>query len=446
MDLRGADNGTVIPGEYMMPTECGPTAPNDYFRSATNPVANVDQRELERLAIRLFDRPDVRAARARAETMWRRVTDRLMPAEQMALFADHVSDYCFRCTLVAANTDSNHPRVLRVYSEGATWLGHSTPGSKWGGDNPNNAYRIIPVAAAGRYVVTGQRQVEPSTYVTFQLVGNSTTSATLASLEQLDMEIDADGRYALTLDDSPADERRNHLQIPQGSLYLFIRDSMGDWESQQPDALRVRRIDPPTRPPLDEDELAATAIRNILSDVFYAYYAQRLFFNGPQVMTPPEGAGCVGGLVTQQGSLGHFTLADDEAVIITARSGGATYRDIVLHDLWLRSLPNRDNQISLTNAQMAADADGRFTYVVSIADPGVHNWLDPCGLHDVLILHRWQGFPNPDAPPPAIESRKVKFATLADTLPAGVKRVTAQERSAQIARRQASYDRRFTAD
>ncbi|SCW61154.1 hypothetical protein SAMN02927924_01643 [Sphingobium faniae] len=424
-----------------MPLETG-----DYFLSATNPVANVDQRDLERLAMRLFDRPDVRAARAKAGIMWRRVADRLMPPDQMAMIDDHVSDYCFKSTLVAANTDANHPRVLRVYSEGAEWLGHKTPGAKWGGDNPNNAYRIIPIAAGGRYEVTGERQVEPSTYVTFQLVSNSTTSATLASLEQLDMEIGNDGRYVLTLDGTPADGRPNHLQIPEGTLYLFIRDSMGDWERQQPDALRVRRLDPPARGPLSEDELAATAIRNILSDVFYAYYAQRLFFNGPQIMTPPEGAGSVGGLVTQQGSLGHFTLQDDDAVIITANSAGATYRDIVLHDLWLRSLPNRDNQMSLTNAQMAPDADGRFTYVLSIGDPGVHNWLDPRGLHDVLILHRWQGFPDSKAPPPAIESRRVSLADLDAALPPGVARVTPDERRAQIARRQAAYDRRFAVD
>ncbi|AEG51146.1 hypothetical protein Sphch_3556 [Sphingobium chlorophenolicum L-1] len=423
-----------------------PLEPGDYFLSATNPVANVDQRDLEKLAMRLFERPDVKAARARAEIMWRRVADRLMPADQMALFDDHVSDYCFKCTLVAANTDANFPRVLRVYSEGAEWFGHKVPGAKWGGDNPNNAYRIVPVAAGGRYEVTGQRQVEPSTYVTFQLVGNSTTSATLASLEQLDMDVGEDGRYTLTLDDMPAGGRPNHLQIPPGTLYLFIRDSMGDWERQQPDALRVRRIDAPTRGPLTDDELAATAISNILSDVFYAYYAQRLFFNGPQMMTPPEGAGSVGGLVTQQGSLGHFTLGEDEAVIITANSAGATYRDIVLHDLWLRSLPNRDRQISLTNAQMVPDADGRFSYILSIADPGVHNWLDPCGLHDVLILHRWQGFPDPEAGQPAIESRKVALAALDDALPPGVARVTPEQRRAQIARRQASYDRRFAVD
>lgn len=417
-----------------------------YFLSAINPVANVDQRDLEALAIRLSARDDVKVACTRAAAMWRRVTDRLMPADQMALFDEAVSDYCFKSTLVATATDANYPRVLRVYSQGTEWLGHRVPGSKWGGDNPDNAYRIIPIAADGRYEVHGQRQVEPSTYVTFQLVANSCTSVTLASLEQLDIEIDAEGRYVLTLDSTPANGRRNHLTIPPGTLYLFVRDSMGDWETQAPDALRVYRLNPPTRGPLTEDELAATAIRNILSDVFYAYYAGRLFFNGPQMMTPPEGAGSVGGLVTQQGSLGHFTLADDEAVIITANEAGATYRDIVLHDLWLRSLENRDHQISLTNAQMRPDADGRFTYVIAIADPGVHNWLDTTGLHDVLVLHRWQGFPDPHSPAPTIESRKVKLSELGDALPPGVARVTPDERRAQIERRQLAYDRRFAVD
>lgn len=414
-----------------------------YFLSPANPVANTDQRDVEDLTIKLFARADVRSACARAGAMWRRVTDRLMPPDQMALFDAAVADYCFKCVMVAVACDGNYPRILRVYTEAAQWFGRAVPGSKWGGDNPDNAYRIAGVQAGGSYRLHGKRHVHPSTYVTFQLVGNSSTSLTMASLEQLDMEIAADGSYELTLDATPAAGRRNHLTIPEGTMYLFIRDSLGDWDKQGPDALRIHRTNPPTRAPMSEDELAAVAIRNIVSDVFYAYYASRLFFNGPQMMTPPEGAGSVGGLVTQQGSLGHFTLSEDEAVIITANNAGATYRNIVLHDLWLRSLPNRDRQISLNNGQMRTDEDGRFTYVIALKDPGVHNWLDTAGLHDVLVLQRWQGFPDPDAPAPAIESRKVKLADLPSVLPPGVVWVSPQERAAQIARRRAGYDRRF---
>ena len=419
-----------------------PDAP--YFLSAENPVANVDQRDLEDLALRLSRRPDVQAACSRAAVMWRRVTDRLMLAEQMSRFDAHISDYCFKSVLVAADSDANFPRVLRVYSQAAHWFGRDIPASKWGGDNPDNAYRILPIAAGARYEITGRRQRHPSTYVTFQLVGNSSTSETLGSLEERDMRIGRDGSYVLTLDSTPAGGRPNHMQIKPGAMYLFIRDSMADWSTQAPDALRVRRLTLPDRQPLTEDELAARAVRNILGDVFYAYYASRLFFNSPQAMNQPEGAGSVGGLVSQIGSQGHFHIADDEAVIITASAGGATYRSIVLHDLWLRSLEYRDRQVSLNNAQMSPDADGRFTYVIAHRDPGIQNWLDTTGLHDVLVLQRWQGFPTVGAMVlPTITSRIVKFSDIASELPGGVARVTPTQRQEQLARRAAGYDRRF---
>lgn len=422
-------------------------SPGSYYLSKTNPIANVDQRDLEALALQLSARPDVKAACEVAKISWARVTDRLMPSDQMARFPDAMSDYCFKSALVAANTDGNYPRVLRVMLPPHRWFGMDVPGAKWGGDNPDNAYRIIPIAAGGRYEVRGHRQHEPSTYVTFQIVGDSNTSQTLASLEQRDMKLGGDGRYVLTLDGTPPNGRPNHLHIPEGAMYLFIRDSMGDWATQSPDTLEVKRLDPPTRGPLDEGELARTTIRNIRYDLYYQYYAARLFFNGPQMMPAPALAGSVGGLITQQGSLGHFTLKDDEAVVITANGGDAAYRNIVLHDLWLRSLDYRNNLTSFNNAQMAPDADGRFTFVIARQDPGVANWLDTMGLGDVLVLHRWQGFPaSGTRQAAAIESKVVKLKHLLSALPAGVRRVSPGERAVQIADRQKAHDRRFVED
>ena len=417
----------------------------DYFLSAINPVANVDQRNHEKQALRIYGRDDVQTACGVAREIWLRATDELYPADQMARFEEHITSWCFRGVMVATNTDANFPRIVRVYTRAAEWFGHKVPPSTWGGDNPNNAYRIVAVNHEGRYELRGQRQDNASTYVTYQLVGNTTTSKTMGSLEQHDIDINDDGSYVITLDSSPADGRRNHMTIPPGTLFLFIRDSMGDWQ-EMPDALRIKRLNEPTRAPLDDDELAARAVESIINDSFYGYYASRLFFNAPQMMRQPEAAGAVGGLVTQWGSLGHFTIAEDEAVIITANHGGAEYRDIVLHDFWLRALDYRNAQNSLVNAQIKPDADGRTTFVVSIADPGIHNWLDTGGLHDVLILRRWQGVVEKGAEKPAIESRKVKLSELASSLPAGVATVTAEERQAQLKKRQEEYDRRYHVD
>lgn len=413
-----------------------------YYLSDSNPVANVDQRDLERLTLRLLDRPDVQAARERAREMWLRVCDQTTPAEQRARIEGDIASYCVKATMIAAASDATVPRVLRVYAQGAEWLGHRMPSAKWGGDNPNNAYRVIAVASDGRYELQGRRaDKQPSAYVTYQLVGDTCTSVTMSSLEQRDIDIDADGHYRLTLDGTPADGRRNHLCIPPGTLFLFVRDSCGSWQ-ETPDELRIRRLDTPARAPLSEDELAQRAVRNIVSDLFYAYYASRLFHNRPQVLPQPVGSGAVGGLVTQQASNGVFSFRDDEAVVITRTHAGAAYRDIVLHDALICSLDNRDHLTSYTNAQMALDADGRSTFVIALRDPGVHNWLDPTGLHDVTVLVRWQGLP--DAPPdaPSIESRIVPVAELEAAMPAGVARVTPAQRAEQLARRRAEYDRR----
>ncbi len=420
------------------------TLPDEqYFLSATNPVANVDQRDLEQLTMRLLQRDDVKAACRMAHEMWVRVCDKTIAAEQNpARMNESIGSYCVKATMVAALSDPNHPRIMRVYTQDAQWFGHHMPCSKWGGDNPNNAYRLMAVSNDGQYELQGRRAAKPSTYVTFQLVGNTTTSLTMGSLEQMDMDIAADGTFTLTLDATPPNGRRNHLQIPPGTLFLFVRDSMGDW-NEDPNWLRIHRLNPPTRGPLSEDELAKMAVRNITSDVFYAYYASRLFHNWPQQMQPAVGSGNVGGLVTQVGSVGHFTIGDDEAVVITRNIAGAAYRDIVLHDELICSYDNRDHLSSYTNAQMKPDADGRVTYVLSLKDPGVHNWLDTAGFHDATILCRWQGLPKNGAEAPVISSRVVKLAELEDALPSGVAKVTPAEREAQLAHRRATYDRRF---
>lgn len=427
-----------------MAAETGQGA-GDYFLSEDNPAATTDQRELEDLAMRLFERPDVKAARASAANAWRMVTELRMPAQQWAMFDDHMIDYAFRGTLLGTNSDAQHPRVLRVYMPRGRWFGREVPGSKWGGENPDNAYRIMPVEAGASYEIHGWRQKEPSSYVSFQIVGNTTTSYTVGSLEQRDIAIEADGSYVITLGPDAADGRSNHIQLHCDARYVFVRDSMGDWCAQSPDRLRIRRTSAATRPPLSEDELAARVIYAIAWDVPYAYFASRIFLNKRQGLIPPINPADVGGLVSQINSPGSFHIADDEAVVVTATNNGADYRSLVLHDLFIRSLEYRDHQSSLNQGQAATDeGDLTTTYVIAHRDPGIVNWLDTTGLNDVTALHRWQGLP---AGGPAgkleITTKTVKFADLDAELGPGVRRITPEQRKEQMARRAAGYDRRF---
>jgi len=103
-----------------------------------------------------------------------------------------------------------------------------------------------------------------------------------------------------------------------------------------------------------------------------------------------------------------------------------------------------DRTGSLNKAQSEPNADGTWTYVLSNADPGVHNWVDPCGLTEGILTLRMAEFP--DQRPNeglAASGQVVKLADLDSVLPAGTRRLTAAERAAQLADRAAAYARRL---
>jgi len=236
------------------------------------------------------------------------------------------------------------------------------PESRWGMENPDNCYRIIPMEYGGRYAVHGQVQENPPTHSSYVLVADTNTSVTEGLLEFKDLDVAADGSFTLTLDESPANGRRNHIQLTPYARYLFNRDTMGDW-MQTPHALRVERLNPPSRGPLTMDELADRASRVMHDGVAAMVYWERITLNEPMgTYRQPQLTGPSGGLLTQMSASGWVRLADDEAFLATCDPVEASYFSHVLYDLWGRSLEYRDHFTSLNNAQMAPDADGRFTF------------------------------------------------------------------------------------
>jgi hypothetical protein len=194
--------------------------------------------------------------------------------------------------------------------------------------------------------------------------------------------------------------------------------------------------------------MAKFAAQHFVDDVYLLYWFTRLNYGfPPDAMNPPRGSGGVGGLRSQSGSQGLIRLKDDEAMVVTATEAGAAFRDFVLHDVWYLTIEYWDRQTSLTAGQMAADEDGRYTFVIAHEDPGVHNWLDTGGLHEIFALHRWQGLPREESSPlPQITSRVVPLKDVAKTMPQGVRTVTGAERVEQLARRRREFLARFADD
>lgn len=421
-----------------------------YFLSATNPTATADQRDLEALALRVIDMPVVQHAKSQMAQRWKTIVGRDITAEALMRYDELVEEFAFNYVLKAVNSDANYPKVLNHnYGPPHQWFGMKVPGSRGGGgDGPDQNYVIIPIDSQAHYELHGQRLDPTLGDVPFTLTGNFSLSMTLGSLDWQDVKFNADDSFIITLDPEPANGRPNHIQTKLEARWLFIRDCRSDWR-QTPNAYRIKRLDPPTAPPLSVDQIAERAGRFMVDDVAALYWFIRTFkVLEPNVIGAPFNTGSIGGLVSQMISFARLELADDDAFVVTMESGDVPFRDIVLQDFWFRSLDYWNRTSSMNNAQGVPNADGSTTYIVSIGDPGVHNWIDPGGFHEVLLVHRWQGLKR-DATSerlPKAKSRMVKLKDLDAALPADMRRVTPEQRKQQLAERLETFKLRYYVD
>ena len=417
---------------------------HSYFLSSDNPIATVEQRDLEATALHLLQRPELQKARTMAAILWRNVMAH--PArEQMSRFDGMIDEYVFHYALRAANSDALNPKILRIMAPPSHWFGRDVPGSRWGGDSPDFIYRMIPLAHGSRYEIHGHSTCAQPPSTTYSMMTSNASPATLSLLDNADMRVAADGKFVITIDDSPAQGRANHLQTQPGLEHLLVRDALGDWLTQSPHALRVYLLDKSNSPPLTDEEMAQRAARYLIDALYYAFYCtQSGSGQALNELRVPVSSASFGGMPTQWGTKGNLQLEDDEALVVNANAAGALFRDTVLCDQFFMSLNYWSRTGSYNNAQMAADDDGRFTYVVAHQDPGVHNWLDTGGLRRTVFGHRWQAFPRGHVgETPTISARVVKFKDLMHELPAGVRLIDAVGRREQLMRREAGFKRRF---
>jgi hypothetical protein len=311
--------------------------------------------------------------------------------------------------------------------------------------NPDTVYRFIPVDTASSFVITGRFSKARPLVNDFSLVTKELQ--TLANLSGRDLEVDADGRFAITVDPRPAAGRSNHLQTTDGAVQVLIRDTMDDWAAERPSRLHAQRTsDPPAAAPLTDDALAPLAVQSIRKHINdFSGTNRRAFAQPVNTLKTPAihgGAASTGGfLVTQAYSMGWFLLADDEALVVTAGTGGAAYLGVSLSDFWSITRDFTQHTVSFNKYQAAANADGSYTFVVAVQDPGVHNWLDPDGLNDGVIFARWAGF-DPDRMSeanPTIDAMIVKLDRLARVLPAGTRMIDRPGRRQQLAGRAQAY-------
>ena len=154
-----------------------------------------------------------------------------------------------------------------------------------------------------------------------------------------------------------------------------------------------------------------------------------------------------GGLASQRSSIGHYELADDQALVITVpRCDDCSYQGAQVGSDWYASTDYETHQTSLTKAQAQVDPDGLMRFVISETPPGgtpIANWLETTGHRTGALMLRWQRLERDLTQAddgPSVEV--VPFADVPDHLP-HFSPVTTEEYAARIAARQRSIARRM---
>lgn len=406
----------------------------------SNPLHTPDQTAAERLALRLIERPDVRAAREAARRAMRGDPAASLPDGALSL--DRALDqWVLALAMREANGDTAAPCVVwNVSNPPRHWFGHSFGGAAVAVDNPDNFNREIPIDGAGQYAIDIRFSEDPPQFsVVIEMepehhagLGRNIGALTL---QQLLPHCDAQRRVRVTV--GPEVGGALHLQSQPGRIQIYTRDSQADW-NQRPAEVTARRLDPPPGwQPRNEDEIAAAVIADMPAWVRFwrGFKDDFLGFPEPNRLVEPNGRDGNWGYLAG----GRFAIADDEAVLVTLDPVGSYYTGFQITDPWTLAPDPMHRLASLNKRQVTPNADGTVTYAVALADPGVANWIDTCGLHEGWMLTRWQGVPA--GPPLDSMIREVRLVKL-DAIPAAVPRIDLDGRRRQVAERARAFAKR----
>ena len=457
-----------------------------------NPLATPQQLEFEKRVASIVSSPLVRMAKALLKIAW--------PLTAKKFFANvngpdqtnldqldaAINSFAAFAAMTSLNRDPYNPKINPNEVPGHTWYGVTGLDIRALYDNPDTTYRIIPMSSDSVYVVTGKftnGQIPVDT--TFSvLVG--TDGKTASTLSAGDLDIAPDGSYTITLDSNPtALGQKNHIQLPSGATGIVIRDTLSDWDTETATRLSVQRVSGPADSVFHELGLTSLpvvgpALQKIgaalarvgvmrsgsLPDAYYSAYAAMVTvvsgvlwyqqrwagltttdpttgeLRPPNELSQPASAGS-DTLATQLQSLGYFQLNDGQTLVVTVDPGNAGYFVVPVTNEWTVTNNYWDYQTSLNNSQAVANPDGTYTFVISKTDPGVANWVSTGGLDQGTLFLRFQALDPNSTDKPAVSAQVVQIDGLGTVLPSTTVYVTPEERAAQIAARQAGFNRRF---
>jgi hypothetical protein len=375
------------------------------------------------------------------------------------------------------------PTAVMQVAPPHTWYGQDVGGSRILYDNPDTIYRFMAVNKTSSYVITGRftGQEMPADTTFSVLTGLSGTTASVLTGRELVRN--PDGSFTITVSGSPTGPGPNHIQLTDDTTLIAVRNTLSDWNKQDPMSLSIERVSGPpnslfsqlggfaipfigplvTRTPLlttlvslipplpDQPPLLRgtfTAVIMALGLQMESKYIKVATTDPatgerrqPNVLTNPTRNAEF--LSTQLQSAGYFQLDDDQALVVIINPGNAGYFVVPVTNDWTITDNYWDQQTSLNISQAKKNDDGTYTIVISLSDPDVWNWVSTGGLNQGTISIRFQDLDMKSTTLPTVSSQVVSLDELADVLPPDTVYATPQDRLDQITARKSGFNNRF---
>ena len=379
-------------------------------------------------------------------------------AENLAALDNAVDEYAMAAAFQQQLLNPMAPTVVTQVAPPHTWYGMDVGGSRILYDNPDTIYRFMSVNASSSYVITGRFRDYPNgvpadtSFSVLEGLAGTTSSVLTAD----DLEIGPDGTFRITVSSRPAAPGEDHLQLTSSSTIIAARDTLADWNVEEPMSLSIERVSGPPNSLFSQlggftllgglvtDNPLLTTLVSLVPPLPYVppvvrgtFTALILVVRGgseqakymglatadpvtgkprdPNVVSQPSSNAEF--LANQLQSNGYFQLDDEQALVLTIDPGNAGYFIVPVYNDWTITDNYWDQQTSLNNAQAVKNADGTYTVVISKNDPGVTNWVSTGGLNQGTIAIRFQDLADNGNAPRIVDQRVVPFAAGGKLLP-----------------------------
>ncbi len=404
-----------------------------------NPIDTPQQREHELLALTYYRHPEIQAAREEMRSYWLALAQ--PSAVMLRCFEASFDEVMFGAVIWALNQDPLYPKVITISRLPHALTGEAIPGSRWGIDNPDSIYRVIPISGDEAYCIHGRVAQQPLVENYFTLW--SPAMQTVGLLSGKELQIDADGRFVISVDSAPANGRANHIQSCAEAHEFYIRDVILDWDADRANELTIERLGAtPSRPPFTKREQL-----DRIKAYMHKWATNTTRWNQQALGRPVNAFDFVidrdsdGALRDQIYIMGHFALPDENtALVLDVDMGGADYFIAPITNVWGTTNDIVTRNGCLNKHQALPNDDGSYTFVLALRDPAVHNWLDPTDMPEGILTLRWAEFIG--GKPTAsfgVRSQLAQLDDLTHVLPRGCSRTSAQDRKRQLTARASSY-------